>query len=206
MATCYSKMMAICYPNSKLWCYIDSNLSLSKAENWAAVGLNAFFLIWFVPARSWAATFSSNDPVMSWWLTDKSTPHLYSLKHLSWSWRDQVICICVLYLNIHPIHTQFLNLCTNSYLPLYHHHYLCINMVVLLVTHKTTRSQGIEISTYLAITSSPWQCSMGPLLLMVEATHQFHLHFVCIDVTVDPPQPGVPEDNEILLAGPVSPL
>ena len=63
--------------------------------------------------------------------------------------------LCVLYLNIHSIHTQ-LSFHINSYLPLYHHCYLCVNMVVLIVTHKTTRSQGIEISTYLTITSSPW--------------------------------------------------
>ena len=93
---------------------------------------------------------------MSWQLADESTPHLYNLKCLFWSWEDQVIHLCVLYLNIHPIHTQ-LSLHIDSYPPLYHHHYLSINLVVLLVTHKTTRSWGIEISTYLAIMFSPWQ-------------------------------------------------
>ena len=139
MATHYSKMMAICYSNSQLWCYINSNLLLSKAKNETAVDLNAFFLIWFVPTRSWEATFSGNNPMMSWQLVDESTSHLYNLKHLFWSWEDQAIHLCVLYLNIHPIHTQS-SLHINSYLPLYHHHYLCINLVVLLVTHKTTRS------------------------------------------------------------------
>ena len=44
-ATYYSKIMAICYLNSQLQHYIDSNPSLSKAEDWAAVDLNAFSLI-----------------------------------------------------------------------------------------------------------------------------------------------------------------
>ena len=153
-------MTAICYPDSQLQHYINSNLSLSKAEDQAAVDLNAFFLIWFAPARSGAATFSSNDPAMSWQLADESTPHLYNLKCLSWSWEDQAIHLYVLYLNIHPIHTQ-LSLHIDSYSPLYCHCYLCINVVVLLVTHKTTRSWGIEISTYLAITSSPWHTCLA---------------------------------------------
>ena len=168
-ATWYSEMTAICYPNSQLQHYIDSNLSLSKAEDWAAVDLNAFSLIWFVSARFWAATFSSNDSAMSWQLADKSTPHLYNLKCLFWSWEDQVICLCVLYLNIHPIHTQ-LSLHIDSYPPLYHHHYLCVNVVVLLVTHKTTRSWGIEISTYVAIMSGPWQFELLPLWVPTQDT------------------------------------
>ena len=105
-ATHYSEMTAICYSDPQLWHYIDSNLLLNKAEDQTAVDLNAFSLIWFVPARSWAATFSSNDLAMSWWLADKSTPHLYNMKCLSWCWEDQAICLCVLYLNIHLIHTQ----------------------------------------------------------------------------------------------------
>ena len=148
-------MTAICYPDSQLQSYINSDLLLSKAEDWAAVDLNAFSLIWFVLARSWAVTFSSNDSGISWQLADKSTFHLYNLKCLFWFWEDQAFCLGVLYLNIHPIHIQ-LSLHIDSYLPLYHHHYLCVNVVVLLVTHKTTRSWGIEISTYLAITSSSW--------------------------------------------------
>ena len=147
-------MTATCYSSSQLWCYINSNPSLSKAEDWVAVDLNAFSPIWFVPTSSWAATFSSNNPTMSWQLAGKLTPHLYNSKHLFWSWEDQAICFCVLYLHIYPIHTQ-LSLHIDSYLPLYHHHYLCINVVVLLVTHKTTRTWGIEISSYLAIMSGP---------------------------------------------------
>ena len=156
MATHYSKMTAICYSDSQSWCYINSNPSLSKAEDWAAVDLNAFSLIWFVPTRFWAATFSSSDLMMSWQLADKSTPHLYNLKCLFWSWEDQAIHL-VLYLHIHSIYTPLLSFCIDSYPPLYHHHYFCVNVVVLLVTCKTTRSQDIEISTYLATMSSPWQ-------------------------------------------------
>ena len=152
-------MMAICYSDPQSQHYIDSNPLLSKAEDWAAVDLNAFSLIWFVPARSWAATFSGSDPVMSWQLADKSTSHLYNLKCLSWSWEDQAIHL-VLYLHIHSIYTPLLSLCIDSYLPLYHHHYFCVNVVVLLVTCKTTRSQGIEISTYLATMSGPWHWRM----------------------------------------------
>ena len=158
---CYSEITAIYYPDSQLQCYIDSNLSLSKAEDWAAVDSNAFSLIWFVLTKSWTATFSSNNPVIGWWLADKPTPYIYNLKCLSWSWEDQAICFCVLYLHIHPIHTQ-LSFHTNSYPLLYHHCYFCVNVVILLVTHKTTRSWGIEISTYLAIMFSPWQFELLP--------------------------------------------
>ena len=44
-ATHYSEMMAICYPNPQSQCYINSDPLLSKAEDWAAVDLNAFSLI-----------------------------------------------------------------------------------------------------------------------------------------------------------------
>ena len=118
---------------------------------------------------------------MSWQLADKSTPHLYNLKHLFWSWGDHAIHFCILYLNIHPIYTQ-LSFHINSYTPLYHHHYLCVNMVVLLVTHKTTRSWSIEISTYLAITSSPWQpWNSGPLMLL---TTFFKVEFFTCQMTL----------------------